>query len=319
MTRRTFVSVTAAALTAGPIPSRHVDPALITYVEEQLEGHYRADTMLGPHDLIVTVSAQYELIDRLVRSATGETMHGLLRIGAAYAALVGWLYQDAGDLAAMFWRGGTQEVAMRSRDRQLVAYSLINQAQVRVDLGDGVGVIDLCEAALEEERGLAAKVRVLARCWGAHGAALTGDRTAVDEMLDQAGGLLGRVDDDLPWGNAPRRTPGYLEVQRATCYGRLGLGREAGALWDQVLTEVPEAARRDRGVFLARRAHAAAADDDPDRAVDVAREVVQIAVDTGSLRMRRELDALRRAMRPRQDAAVGRALVKALEPVTERG
>ncbi|MFE0875299.1 helix-turn-helix domain-containing protein [Streptomyces smyrnaeus] len=56
--RRTFVSVTAAALTVGPTPPRHVDPALITYFQEQLEGHYRADMLLGPHDLIGTVSAQ---------------------------------------------------------------------------------------------------------------------------------------------------------------------------------------------------------------------------------------------------------------------
>ncbi|WUM76475.1 hypothetical protein OG485_14865 [Streptomyces sp. NBC_00328] len=92
--RRAFVSVTAAALIVGPIAPQHVDPALITYFQQQLEGHYRADMFLGPHDLIGTVSAQYQLIDKLVRSAKGETRRGLLRVGAAYAALVGWLYQD---------------------------------------------------------------------------------------------------------------------------------------------------------------------------------------------------------------------------------
>jgi hypothetical protein len=40
------------------------------------------------------VAAQYQLIDKLVRSAQGETRCGLLRVGAAYAALVGWLYQQ---------------------------------------------------------------------------------------------------------------------------------------------------------------------------------------------------------------------------------
>ncbi|GAA3777665.1 hypothetical protein GCM10023083_12810 [Streptomyces phyllanthi] len=85
---------------------QHVDPALIDYFQTQLEGHYRSDMFLGPHDLIGTVSAQYQLIDKLVRSAKGETRRGLLRVGAAYAALVGWLYQDAGDMdGAAFWRG----------------------------------------------------------------------------------------------------------------------------------------------------------------------------------------------------------------------
>lgn len=317
MRRRAFVSVTAAALMPGPMASQHVDPALIDYFQSQLEGHYRADMLLGPHDLIGTVSAQYQLIDKLVRSAKGETRRGLLRVGAAYAALVGWLYQDAGDLgAASFWRGVTQEIAVRSRDPHLVGYSLVNLAQVRTDLGDGHGVIDLCEAALDDDR-IFPKVQIMAMQQQAHGASLTGDRTAVDRLIDTAGGLLSRVDDDLPWGNACRRTPGYLEVQRATCYGRLGLGREAASLWTQVLDAVPTTARRDRGVYLARHATAAAAAREPDHALHIAREVVTIAAETRSARMLRELGGLERAMRPWQDAPVGRDLAEILAPVTE--
>lgn len=315
-----LTSVTAAALMAGPTAPRHVDPALIDYFQQQLEGHYRADMFLGPHDLIGTVSEQYKLIDQLVRSAQGETRRGLLRVGAAYAALVGWLYQDAGDLgAATFWRGITQEIAMRSRDVHLIGYSLVNQAQVRTDLGDGHGVIDLCEAALDDAGRLAPKVRIMAMQQWAHGASLTQDRTAVDRLIDQAADLLGRVDDDLPWGNACRRTPGYLEVQRATCYGRLGLGVEAGNLWGQVLEAVPATARRDRGVYLARHATAAAAASDPDQAVHIVREAATIAVETRSARMRRELATLERAMRPWKDAPVGRELSDLLAPVVERG
>ncbi|MFE1417157.1 Twin-arginine translocation pathway signal [Streptomyces sp. NPDC058746] len=316
--RRQFVSVTAAALIPGPTVRQHVDPALIGYFQQQLEGHYRADMFLGPHDLIGTVSAQYQLIDKLVRSAKGEVRRGLLRVGAAYAALVGWLYQDAGDLsAAAFWRGVTQEIAVRSRDPHLIGYSLVNQAQVRTDLGDGYGVIDLCVAALDESDRLFPKVRIMAMQQQAHGASLIGDRTAVDELIDRASGLLSRVDDDLPWGNACRRTPGYLEVQRATCYGRLGLGREAESLWAQVLDAVPATARRDRGVYLARHATAAAAAREPDQAVEVARAAVEIAVETRSARMLRELATLERAMGPWHDAPVGRELAEILAPVNE--
>jgi hypothetical protein len=316
--RRAFVSVTAAALVPGPVAPQHVDPALIDYFQTQLEGHYRADMFLGPHDLIGTVSAQYQLIDKLVRSARGETRRGLLRVGAAYAALVGWLYQDAGDMdGAHFWRGVTQEIAVRSRDPHLIGYSLVNQAQVRTDLEDGHAVIDLCEAALDDAGRLVPKVRIMAMQQQAHGASLTGDRTAVDRLLDQADALLGRVDDDLPWGNACRRTPGYLEVQRATCYGRLGLGAEAVSLWEQVLGIVPETARRDRGVYLARYATAAAGAGEPDQALEIARTVVGIAVETRSERMRRELATLQRAMRPWQDAPVGQDLAEVLAPVTE--
>ncbi|PWI11447.1 Twin-arginine translocation pathway signal [Streptomyces sp. NWU339] len=316
--RRTFVSVTAAALVPGPVASQYVDPALIDYFQQQLEGHYRADMFLGPHDLIGTVSAQYQLIDKLVRSAKGETRRGLLRVGAAYAALVGWLYQDAGDMhGAAFWRGVTHEIAVRSREPHLVGYALVNQAQVRTDLGDGHAVADLCEAVLEDSHLLVPKVRIMAMQQQAHGASLTGDRNTVDRLIDQADGLLSRVDDDLPWGNACRRTPGYLEVQRATCYGRLGLGQEAVALWDQILTLIPETARRDRGVYLARHATAAAHAGAPDQALEIAQAAIGIAAETGSARMRRELLTLQQAMQPWQDAPVGRDLRDALAPVTE--
>ncbi|MFB7175051.1 Twin-arginine translocation pathway signal [Streptomyces sp. NPDC056254] len=316
--RRKFVSATAAALVAGPTVGRHVDPALIEYFEQQLEGHYRADMFLGPHDLIGTVSAQYQLIDKLVRSAKGDVRRGLLRVGAAYAALVGWLYQDAGDMAAAtFWRGVTQEIAVRSRDPHLIGYSLVNQAHVRTDLGDGYGVIDLCEAALDGSDRLFPKVRIMALQQQAHGASLIGDRAEVDQLIDAATALLPRVADDLPWGNACRRTPGYLEVQRATCYGRLGLGREAESLWAQVLDDVPSTARRDRGVYLARRATVAAESRDPDHAVEIARSVVEIAMETRSARMIRELACLERAMEPWHDASVGRDLAEILAPVTE--
>ncbi|MFJ6571208.1 Twin-arginine translocation pathway signal [Streptomyces sp. NPDC091292] len=317
MQRRAFMSVTAAALVAGPVAPQHVDPSLIDYFQQQLEGHYRADMFLGPHDLIGTVSAQYQLIDKLTRSAKGETRRGLLRVGAAYAALVGWLYQDAGDMdGASFWRGITQEVAVRSRDPHLIGYSLVNQAQVRTDLGDGPAVVELCEAALDDADRLVPKVRVMSLQQQAHGASLLGDRAAVDHLIDQAYGPLARVDDDLPWGNACRRTPGYLEVQRATCYGRLRLGAEAVSLWDQVLDIVPETARRDRGVYLARHATAAAAAGEPDHALEIARKVTDIAIETQSSRMRRELVTLQGAMRPWQDAQVGRDLAEILEPVT---
>ncbi|MFF6903960.1 Twin-arginine translocation pathway signal [Streptomyces hydrogenans] len=287
-----LLAVTAPALVAGPLSPQQVDPQLVDYFQSQL-------------------------IDKLTRSATGETRRGLLRVGAAYAALVGWLYQDAGDLsAAAFWRGITQEIAFRARDPHLIGYAMVNSAQVRTDLGDGAGVVDLCEAALDDDR-VVPKIRVMALQQQAHGASLLRDRAAVDRLIDNADRILPQVNDDLPWGNACRRTPGYLEVQRATCYGRLGLGAEASSLWEQVLAAVPATARRDRGVYMARHATAAAAARQPEQAVHIAREVVDIAVETRSARMRRELVTLERAMRPWHDAPVGRDLAEALAPVTE--
>jgi hypothetical protein len=68
---------------------------------------------------------------------------------------------------------------------------------------------------------------------------------------------------------------------------------------------------------MARQATAAAAAQDPDQAVEIAREVATVAVETGSARMRRELRTLERAMRPWQDAPVGRDLSEVLATVSE--
>ncbi|WP_158072960.1 MULTISPECIES: helix-turn-helix domain-containing protein [Pseudofrankia] len=306
-------SVASPALAAGPVTARSVDPAVTGYFESQLEGHYRADMLLGPRDLIRIVATQFELIDRLARAAAADIRRDLLRIGTAYAALVGWLYQDAGDLAASaFWRGIAQEFALRSRDPHLTAYALINHASVRTDLGDGAGVLDLCDAALATSDTLTPKVRLMTLQQRAHGASLLGDRVTVDTLLDTANTLTDRLDDDLPWGNACRRTPGYLQIQRATCYGRLGLAHEAAALWAQLLMDIPSTARRDHGVYLTRFATACAQAGQPDQAVHLARQVVPIAAETGSARLRRELTALRHGMRPWKDARIATDLAEVL-------
>jgi hypothetical protein len=98
----------------------------------------------------------------------------------------------------------------------------------------------------------------------------------------------------------------------------VGLGAEAGRLWSQVLAIAPETARRDRRVYMARQATAAAAAREPDQAVEIARTVATIAVETRSARMARELVSLERAMRPWQDAPIGRDLAEVLAPVTGR-
>ncbi|MGW7650057.1 hypothetical protein [Streptomyces bobili] len=84
------------------------------------------------------------------------------------------------------------------------------------------------------------------------------------------------------------------------------------SLWEQVLQTVPETARRDRGVYLARHATAAARAGEPDQALAIARSAADIAAETRSARMLRELATLQRAMRPWQDAPVGQDLDRLL-------
>ena len=273
-----------------------VAPEVVDYFRAQLAGHYTADMFLGPLHLIPTVQAQAELITRLASAADAPVRRGLLDTGAAYSALLGWLYQDAGNLAASAkWRDSTLSLAHRSGDPQLVSYALMNKAMLALDQGDGTAVVDFAQAALSNVRKLAPKARVLALQHQAQGHAMLGDRMTADRLLDQAVGLVGRVDDEYLWGNSCRRTPHHVEVQRATSYGRTGLPQDAAdaaSLWDQIMDSMPQTARRDNAVFRARQSAALAQVPDPDRAVWAAAEAASVVRATGSARLRREIRAI---------------------------
>jgi tetratricopeptide (TPR) repeat protein len=284
-----------------PAPVRQeapVAPEVVAYFRGQLAGHYTADMFLGPLHLIPTLKTQAELIGQLAAAADAPVRRGLLDTGAAYAALLGWLYQDAGDLASSAkWRDATLSLAHRSADPQLVSYALMNKAMLALDQGDGAAVIDFAQAALSNARELAPKARVLALQHEAQGHSMLGDRAAADRLLDQAAVLVGRVDDEYLWGNSCRRTPHHVEVQRATCYGRTGNpadAADAASLWDEIMDSMPETARRDNAVFRARQAAALARVPDPDRAVWAAAEAAAAVSATGSARLRQELRALPR-------------------------
>lgn len=291
--------VVEAASQPRPAPAAQeapVAPELVSYFRDQLAGHYTADMYLGPRHLIPTVQTQADLITQLAATADPPVRQGLLDTGAAYAALLGWLYQDAGDLAASArWRDTTLSLAHRSGDPQLISYALTNKAMLALDQGDGRAVVDYARAAQAGDRDLSPKSRVLALQHEAHGHAMLGERTTADRLLDSAETLTSRIDDEHLWGNACRRTPHYVSVQRATCYGRTGRPQDAldaAGLWDQILDAMPGSARRDNAVFRARQAAALAVVPDPERAVAVAAEAASAVNVTGSARLRRELKVI---------------------------
>ncbi|MDL4815467.1 hypothetical protein [Actinomadura opuntiae] len=318
--RRDALLLTAAAGVAVPRrPAGPVAPELADYFAEQLAGHYRADRYLGPLRLIPTALAQYDLLCDLANTARGTVRPRLWSLAAGYAAFLGWLYQDGGDInRSVYWHDLMLERAHRSHDPQLVAFALHNKAMLHADLLDGPGVQDLAGAALVHQDALTPKVRVLALQQAAHGASLVADDDAADEcarLLDEAGALVDQVDDDYPWGTACL-TPHYIDIQRATCLVRLGRAEDALTIWERIMPELAAAgARRDVGVFQARQAQAYALAREPERAVTIAGEVVQAAEATGSVRMRRELQGLQARMRPWARERPGRLLSEMLAPL----
>lgn len=307
--------IISAAARSRPDPAPvegPVAPEVIDYFRSQLAGHYTADMYLGPRHLIPTVQTQTDLITQLAAAADAPVRKGLLDTAAAYAALLGWLHQDAGDLAASArWRDTTLSLAHRSGDRQLISYALTNKAMLALDQDDGRAVVDYAQAAIAPAQVLAPKARVLALQHQAQGHAMLGDRATADRLLDQAATLVAHIDDAYLWGNSCRRTPHHVEVQRATAYGRTRHPQDAADaadLWDQIMDSMPEAARRDNAVFRARQAAALAVVPDPDRAVWAAAEAASALQVTGSARLRRELRAIPKQARAWERTAAGREL-----------
>lgn len=301
------------------VSGARVAPELVDYFRSQLSGHYTADMYLGPLYLIPTVRAQTELITHLAGAADTPVRWGLLEIGTAYAALLGWLYQDAGDrLASSRWRDTTLSLAHRCGNPQLISYALSNMAMLALDHADGRTVVDYARAALALGPKLSPKVRVIALQYEAQGHAMLGDRATAERLLDGAAALIDRIDDEHPWGNSCRRTPHHMEVQRATCYGRTGSTRDAtdaAALWDEIMDSMPESARRDNAVFRARQSAVLSRVPDPDRAVWAAAEAVEAVGVTGSARLRSELREVTSHARAWVNTSAGRELRALVESV----
>jgi len=292
-----------------------VAPELVGYFAGQLAGHYSADRFLGPMRLIPTAVSQYELLCDVAGAAGASLRTDLWSVAAGYAALIGWLYQDGGDLdVSARWHDVMIERAHRSHDVQLVAFALHCKAMLHADMNDGPGVLDLAGAGLRQQARLCPKARVLLLQQAAHGLSLTHADDAAGEcsrLLDEAAGLVDAIDDDYPWGSNSR-TPRYVDVQRATIWTRLGHAREALELWEQVIPDIPASSRRDLGVYRARQAQALAGAGEPRQAVAIAGEIVPLVAQTGSARMRGELEGLRRAMRPWKNQPPGKALNEVL-------
>lgn len=297
-----------------------VAPELVDYFGSQLAGHYSADRFLGPSQLIPTAIPQYELLCELADAASGSLRGDFWSLAAGYAAFVGWLYQDAGNLRrSSYWLDQMLERAHRSQDVQLVGFALHNKAMLEADMRDGHGVLDLTGAALQQRTRLCPKVEILLLQQAAHGTSLIDGDNATDtcgRLLDEAEALLEAVDDEYPWGAC--RSPRYIDVQRATVWTRLGRTRDAMKLWEEIIPDIPVSESRDRGVFSARHAQALAAAGEPEQAVAIVAAIPPVAIKTGSARMRAELFTLQKRMEPWRRESPGRALEELLSGFSEK-
>ncbi|MGQ0773392.1 MAG: helix-turn-helix domain-containing protein [Pseudonocardiales bacterium] len=275
-----------------------VDPQVIGYFGRLLTEHYTADKILGPHQALGPVMAQLDMLDALRRHARPPVAKPLLRALAQYAEFVGWLQQDAGDMhAAMYWSDRATQWAQSACDYQLVAYLFIRKSSIAYLIDDANTVIELAAAAQDAPGGIDPKIISLAAEQEARGWAMISDGNRCLRKLDTAAELL-RTHPDEADPTVPvyihHYDLGTLEARSAICYRSIGRAEDAIAILERKIVSLPANLHRDRGYQMAKLANAvvAAKQPEPDRAAQLGLACLDLARQTGSARIAKELHTI---------------------------
>lgn len=250
------------------------------------------DNVLGPLGVVHTVRDHIRLIQQLRGDATGADRQALLQVQAEYAEFCGWLYQDAGDYrAAEYWTDRALSWSHAVESPELVAYVMVRKAQLAGDMNNPADAVDLADAA----RVLApirSRLAAMGAVYGAHGHALSGNRTASARAYDTALDLVSDLREDSPRRRGGWLDAAYIQAQRAYSLSVLGDHRAAAEGFMQAIGTLPPAYRRDRGVYLARAAVAQARSGEPELAAATASQAIPMAAESRSARILGELASL---------------------------
>ena len=275
---------------------RRLDRGIIRSLADVLAAEYRLAYQVGPVTMLKAVTAQLSVVGNLAREAHAPLRGEVLGIAGQYAHFAGWLNANAGRLAdagacldqALGW-------AAESGDADMTATTLNLKAHVAW-LGGKVGpMIGLSQAA-QRSTSTSAGVRALAVQMEARGNALTGDGDNADRKLHEAASLMahaaGHPGNEPPW--MITFSPAYLTLQRGLAY--LYLDRNAHAVeWLSAgLAEMPPEMGQSEwsAWYLVRLAAAHARAGDPEQACSAAARATLITRQTGSSRLRAQLNHL---------------------------
>ncbi len=292
--------VTLPTVTAVDVPrSSAVDPAVVDYFAQLRAFLVRADDRLGGLTVLSTVEQQITLIAALRRQARGHLRDRLVSTQARWSEFAGWLADDLGDRAVgERWLDRAGGLAQEADDQEFWAYVLARKAQRMVRTGDEDRVAALAQAALRLPD-TPALVRAFAAVQQAHGSAAREDADGFQTAIERAHSLVtdaSPTSDDDCLGSFCTRP--YLAAQEGEGWLRLQQPTKAIVSFTAAVNEWPERYRRERGLYLSRTAHAHLAASEPGHAAVVAAEALAVATTTGSARVRRDVDALARQLKP---------------------
>ncbi|WP_280466289.1 helix-turn-helix domain-containing protein [Nocardia brasiliensis] len=271
-----------------------LQPTLANSLLTTLHEYVLTDKLTGPHPLLPIVAQQLQLIERLERTSRPRGRERLRTVRARFAEFLGWLHQDAGNLAAAL--AATKAAATLAHETgatQLLSYIRMRQSNLAADAGNPHAVIDLAQAALHSDVPNPPRHRAIALRQLAHGYARLGNATACVRALDQAQHYAAEHgDDDL----AGYCTSEYIAMEAASCLVELGRPEQAIEILEPQLPRWQPDNRRDLGRALTVLARALARTRQPDDALKVAAHALAITTETRSTRTEFELYRLAREL-----------------------
>jgi len=210
---------------------------LLALLDQQWHALVKTDNLLGPRAALGGVRTNLDAIDALLRTARSPTRARVLALGARYAESAAWLCEDAGQPAASrYWIGRSMEYAVEAGDHLMVAWTLFRRSQQSTSAGDAAQVAGLSAAAKREGGSLASPMLAAILQQEAHGYALEQDERACLTALDRAVELAAPDDQgDASSGHGSFCTPAYLEMQRGSCWLRLGYPARAISAYETAI------------------------------------------------------------------------------------
>ncbi len=263
LSRRQFTGLLSAGGLAALVPGALAATGTIRY-RQILALHQAGHHLLAPAAHITELTRQLRAITRDRSSATRAVQLDLLRVQSEYAEHISWLYRETGNLAACrHWASQAGRWASQSGDHAMAAYMLLRNASFALDARDHQQAAQLATAAQHAGPRLPPQLDGMARIYQARALALTGN--VATRQLDAATELIGKPQQSGP---AYLRfiTPGFADMQRATCYTDAGHPQPAITILQAKITALPATWHRDRAVNLARLGSAHAVAREPDAA-----------------------------------------------------
>ncbi|WP_346140667.1 helix-turn-helix transcriptional regulator [Kitasatospora cinereorecta] len=313
-------SLTLVAAGASGQAESEVESAPVEIFRAQFDQMRRLGQSSAPGPLLPLLAAQTRTLVELAGQADSANRDRLILLAARYAEYAGWMAQEAGDNSrALWWTAQAVDLAEAGGDRHLASYALVRRALVTFYAGDAARTVQLVGPA--QSGGLPPRIRGLAAQREAQGHALAGDADSCLRSLDRARELLARADTEGDGSSPVLGTTSLADpaaMVTGWCLYDLGRADQAAELLDRECPRIPVHAVRSRARYGVRRALARAAGGEPERACELASDLLPLipalrsaTIQADVRRLARELHRFR-ASRSVQD--VQPLLARALHP-----